>query len=269
MLPKLSNILDILEELAPVGLAEDWDNPGLQVGQRSQIIQKIAIALDPTLANLKTARRKNAQLLLTHHPLIFTPLTHFDVEIFPANVIFEAMRDGISIVAAHTNLDVSQGGINDMLAQIFELQNATPLQKRVDKNTGEVGLGRIGLLPEAKSLDKMGEAVKKKLGSQTVKMVGKGNRPINRVAVVGGSGGSLVSVAAEAGADLLITGDVGHHHALEAESRGMALIDGGHFRTEKTALSLFADRFEKILIKKGWEGTVEFLQEERDPMRYR
>ncbi len=266
---RLSNIIDILEELAPASLAEDWDNPGLQVGQRSQIIQKIMIALDPTLANLKTAHRRRAQLLLTHHPLIFTPLTHFDMETFPVNVIFKAMRDGISIVAAHTNLDVSQGGINDMLAQIFELQDATPLQKRGDSNTDKVGLGRIGLLPEAKSLDEMGETVKEKLGSQAVKIVGKGDRLISRVAVVGGSGGSLVSFAAEAGADLLITGDVGHHHSLEAESTGLALIDGGHFHTEKAALSLFADQLGKILIKKDWEATVEFLQDERDPMRYR
>ena len=266
---KLSDILDLLEELAPNSLAEDWDNPGLQVGKKSQTIHKILIALDPTLQALKTATQIKAQLLLTHHPLIFKPLFHLDQEVFPANVIFEAIRTGTSIIAAHTNLDRSQGGINDMLAQLFGLQHATVLQKMTDLNDHGVGLGRIGLIPESKSLDEMVETVKEKLGLQTTKLVGRGDQPINRIAVVGGSGGGFVATAAEAGADLLITGDLGHHHALEAENLGLALIDGGHFHTEKAALSLFTDRFKKILKNRNWEATIEFFQTERCPITYR
>lgn len=269
MLLKLSDILDLLEELAPSRLAEDWDNPGLQVGKKSQSIHKILIALDPTLQALRAAHQINAQLLLTHHPLIFKPLFHLDQGVFPANVIFEAMRTGTSIVSAHTNLDRSQGGINDMLAQLFNLQQVTVLQKSTDLDDHGVGLGRIGLIPEPRSLDDMVGTVKERLGLQTMKIVGQGEQLINRIAVVGGSGGGFVSEAAEAGADLLITGDLGHHHALEAENFGLALIDGGHFHTEKAALSLFADQLKRILKDRNWEATVEFFQTERCPMRYR
>lgn len=268
MRPKLSDILDLVEELAPKRLAEDWDNPGLQVGKKSQTIHKILIALDPTLLALNRAIQIKAQLLLTHHPLIFKPLTRLDQEAFPANVIFEAMRTGTAIVAAHTNLDRTRGGINDMLAQLFNLQHVTALEKSIDPDDQVAGLGRMGLIPQAKRLDEMVEIVKEKLGLQTIGFVGRGDRSIHRIAVVGGSGGGFVSRAAAAGVDLLITGDLGHHHALEAENLGLALIDGGHFHTEKAALSLFADRFKGMLSKRNWEADVEFFKAEPCPMGY-
>lgn len=268
MIPKLKDIFDVLERLAPSRLAEDWDNPGLQVGDFSKEIKRIFLSLDPTLEAVREASKREAQLLLTHHPLIFTSLFHLDKAIHPGKVIAEALREGISILAAHTNLDVVEGGINDMLARLFDLQEPRVLQGRDDPMIAGAGLGRIGDLLEPMSLDAMMDRVKRVLGVKRVMVVGRKDLLIRRVAVVGGSGGRMVSVASTAGADLLITGDVGHHDALEARDLGLALIDGGHFYTEKAALRLFTNRLKCTLKELDWDVRVEFYDDEMNPAQY-
>jgi len=264
MNPTLKDFLDFLETIAPGRLAESWDNPGLQVGSLSQKISKIFTSLDPTLNALTSASEANAQLLFTHHPLIFKPLSRLDINSFPGDVVAKTAKSGISIVAAHTNLDAAKGGINDILADLMRLRNVEVL-KNADEMDG-VGLGRIGYLPEPAGLSLVARDVKKVLGTQNIKVVGKKDTLIHRLAVVGGSGGSLLSLAYEQGADLLLTGDVGHHVALEAKSLGMALLDGGHFHTEKTAFRVFVKNLNKILKAKGWEITFEIDKDETDPI---
>jgi dinuclear metal center YbgI/SA1388 family protein len=266
MIPKLKDILELLENLASARLAEPWDNPGLQVGSFSQDITKIFISLDPTLKALRSAQKRNAQLLLTHHPLIFKPLSQLEISTYPGNVIFEAIKDGIAVVAAHTNLDTAWGGINDILADLFELKDVEIL-KEVGE-TSNFGLGRIGDLPEPMKVSLVIKKAKAILGAEKLKIVGQGDALINRIAIVGGAGGSLVSLAYKKGADLILTGDVSHHNALEAESLGMALIDGGHFRMEKVAFDIFADRLRPLTVEQGWDITVEIDKDENDPMRH-
>ena len=268
MLPTLQDILDTLEELAPSNAAEDWDNPGLQVGELSQKIKKIFISLDPTLKAVKEASDSKAQLLLTHHPLIFKSISHLNQGVYPGNVIFTALKKGISIISAHTNLDVAEGGINDILTNLFNLQDVEVLKKREALDIKGAGLGRIGYLPKPMRLSTMTETVKAVLGTERVKVVGHRNMKIRRVAVVGGSGGEMVSIASNKRADLLITGDVSHHEALEAENLGMALIDGGHFYTEKAALRPFMDRLKAALTKQDWDVTVDLYDNETCPMRF-
>ncbi|MFH1243416.1 MAG: Nif3-like dinuclear metal center hexameric protein [Pseudomonadota bacterium] len=251
MHPRLRDILELLEEIAPSRLAAVWDNPGLQVGSYSQEIRKVFLALDPTLRTLRRAQDRDAQLLVTHHPLILKPLSRVDINIYPGEVIFEAVRGEISVVSAHTNLDVARGGINDILAGLLDLRDVAVLEER----EGEygVGLGRIGDLPEPAGLLVVVERVKGILGSRNVNVAGKGGDRIRRLAVVGGSGGSLVSLAFDRGADLLLTGDVSYHHALEAESLGIALLDAGHFSTEKTAFRVFGKDLGERFQAEGWE----------------
>lgn len=265
MIPKLKDILDILEKIAPARLAEPWDNPGLQVGSYSHEISKILVALDPTLRALKSAQERNAQLLLTHHPLIFDRLSRLDILTYPGNVIIEAVKNSISLVAAHTNLDVSRGGINDILADILGLQHVEIL-KHVSETDG-AGLGRIGDLPEPAELSVVVKRIKEILDVDRIKVVGRQGIRINRVAVVGGSGGNMVSLAAQKGADLLLTGDVSHHHALKAESLDIALIDGGHFHTEKVAFGIFAGHLKDMFTSNGWKVAVEIFEDETDPVR--
>lgn len=266
MVPRLEEIIAMLEQIAPAALAEDWDNPGLQVGNPSQEVRKIMTALDPTLEAVKEAAKRGAQMVLTHHPLIFPSLVSLNREIYPGDVIFEACRGEISVVAAHTNLDVAQGGINDMLASLFNLEGPEVLKKT--EGVAGAGLGRIGDLHEPDPLPSFAAKVKTLLGLEVLKVSGGGKERIRRVAVVGGSGGSLVPLASAMGADVLVTGDVGHHDFLQAETLGMALIDAGHFHTEKKAFALFGDHFRNLLNEEGWDVVVENWQEESSPLKW-
>jgi dinuclear metal center YbgI/SA1388 family protein len=266
MAKKLKDFLSLLEEIAPSELAEPWDNPGLQVGSYFQEVEKVFLALDPTLRALRMACERKAQLLLTHHPLIFNGLSLVDFGGHPGNVIREAARNDISVVAAHTNLDVARGGINDILADLVGLENVEVL-KELGK-AGSEGIGRIGDLPGATTLSVFARNVRGILGTAKLKIVGERDARVRRVAVVGGSGGSLLSTAFEKGADLLLTGDVGHHHALEGQSLGMALIDGGHFHLEKKAFGVFSERLKDILSSYGWKIEVEWEEGEADPAHF-
>lgn len=268
MAPKLMAIIEVLEEIAPSRAAEEWDNAGLQVGHLSQEIQKILISLDPTLRAVRKAQQRNAQLLLTHHPLIFRPISHLDQGVYPGDVISEALHGGISIFAAHTNLDLVRGGINDILAELLGLENVEVLENRNDSGADGPGLGRVGNLTWPLKLSQMTEKVKEVLGAGRIKVVGHKNRKIARVAVVGGAGGSMIFAASKKRADLLVTGDVRHHEALEAEALGLTLIDAGHFHTEKAALGPFADRLKDALKGRKMDVIVEVYKDESAPMWY-
>jgi dinuclear metal center YbgI/SA1388 family protein len=213
---------------------------------------------------LKSAVHVEAELLLTHHPLIFRPILSLDINAYPGNVIIEAVHKRIAIVAAHTNLDVARGGINDMLADLLGLKNVDVL--REIHGMTDAGLGRIGDLPRPVEFDQIKEHVMRVLETNQLRIAGPEKQVIRRVAVVGGSGGSLVSMAYEKGADLLITGDVSHHHALEAQSLGLTLIDGGHFHTEKAAFKAFAKPFKSMIEESGRDIAVVVNEEEVDPL---
>lgn len=264
MNPTVHDLLKLLDELAPFERAEQWDNPGLQVGDPSQGIAKICVALDPSLESLRDCARKGGQALLTHHPLIFKPLTTLDVRRYPANVLLEAAREGISVIAIHTNLDVARMGINHMLAEQLDLQDIAVLKKMGEK--GEWGLGRIGSLPVPIPLSSVLQRLKGILGAERLRLTGDLHKVIRRVAVVGGSGGDLIKDASDRGADLLLTGDVGHHDALEARTLGMAVVDGGHFLTERLGLKKFTAFFQDMLKERRWDVDVFFIEDESDPL---
>ncbi len=264
VIPTLQDMLAFLDQVAPTDLAESWDNPGLQVGDLAQRIQRMCVALDPTLDSVRASLEQDSQLLLTHHPLIFSPLSSFDLNTYPANVISEAAKAGLSIVAAHTNLDEAEGGINDMLAESLQLRQVRVL-KEFDGRPG-CGLGRIGEWPSPVPLTVLIQRLKEILGTSRLKATGDPDRTVRRVAVVGGSGGSLVREAFQKGADLLLTGDIGHHHALKARTLGLALVDGGHFLTERLALKRFTGLLQNGFNAHGWDVRVTFVKEETDPM---
>lgn len=266
-MPSLRDIIAVLEDLVPGRLAEDWDNPGLHVGNPSQGVEKIFVALDPTLESVVRAAQRGAQMLFTHHPLIFRPLVSLDSHTYPGNVIVECIKRDVSVFSAHTNLDIARGGINDMLAGLFHLQDVEVLENRDDPRLVDIGLGRIGYFKEPRPLRKIVEMTKDVLGINHVRVVGHEERDIYKTAVVGGAGGRMAGIASARGADLLITGDVGHHAARDAENLGLALIDAGHFHTEKAAFQAFAERFGGVLRQKGWGVAMEYDDMEKGPSR--
>lgn len=268
MIPTVKDILNLLNEIAPFDLAEEWDNSGLQIGSPDQPVNKMLIALDPTLEVVQEALSQKAQLLLTHHPLIFRTISSINLSLYPGQVILEAIKGNLSIISAHTNLDLAKNGINQMLARLFELQNIEILQINNHPDHPLVGLGRIGNLPSARPLGEIAKWVKDKIGAVNVSVVGQKEKPISRVAVVGGSGGSMASQAFQRGADLLITGDIGHHDSLTALSLGISLIDGGHFLTEWSALRIFKDYLQREMFDLSWEIQIEFFNKETCPHWY-
>ncbi len=277
MVPNLSEVQRVLEGLAPHGLAEPWDNPGLQVGDPDRRISGILVSLDPTLAAVREASGRGAQLLITHHPLIFRPISSLDMGSFPGDVIGEALRRGVSVVSLHTNLDSAEGGINDILAGLLDLRDVEVLEKKAgngmaqkvisaEANTETTGLGRVGNLPDPVPLSVMKTKVTEALGAKRpLRQIGDGRVMVRRVAVVGGAGGGLVARAVERGADILVTGDVTYHQALEAVRLGLTVIDGGHFLTERAAMRVFAERLKSVLISGGWDLRVNYSEEERSP----
>lgn len=367
---RIQDLLGLTNTLYPPILAEDWDNVGLHAGDPSAELKKVLVALDPSEKALQAALDSGAQALLSHHPLIFHPLKSLTPTDATGRVLFRAIREGIAVLCAHTNLDCGRQGLNDWLAAALGLSEVKPLSGRkqgelyklvvfvptgyegrvaealfaagagkvgnydrcsfrtggsgtfrpgaqtdpfvgavgrnetvrevrletilpreslrrtVDRmlrahpyeeaaydliplaNTRlDVGLGRLGRLTEATTLSEFAAGVKEALGASALRMVGEPARRVAKVAVCGGSGASLLGDALSRGADVLVTGDVKYHEARNAEDRGIALIDAGHFATERLMVKGLARTLRKETESRGinlafveWEG-------EEDPFR--
>jgi GTP cyclohydrolase I len=266
MRPKTKDLLAVLDSIAPSKISEEWDNPGLQVGSLHGEIDRIMLSLDPTIEGIREAARRRAQVLLTHHPLLFRPISCLDQDSYPGNVIREALAQGISIVAVHTNLDAAASGINQVLAELLNLKEVAPLHRIPEYPEG--GLGRIGLLPEPMALAPFVAKLKKVFCAEGVRVIGETAAPISRTAIMGGAGGSMISRASEMGADVFVTGDVTYHQALEARALGLLVIDAGHFCTERTAFAHFAERLRQGLRGSRFDADVEVFGDEKDPFSY-
>lgn len=267
MVPSLKQVINILDELAPFELAEKWDNSGLQVGSHDRIIEKILVALDPTLEAVWKASSRGAQLLITHHPLLFRPISCIDVDIYPGDVIREAIKKDIAVIAAHTNLDSAKTGINHHLAQKINLIDVEVLEPRELRGEEGHGLGVIGNLAESADLFSVSMLIKDVLGIERLKVIGANESAVKRVAVAGGSGRDLIGTAVQKNADLLITGDIGHHDALLAKTLNINIIDAGHFSTERAALAGFIENLGGIFAGYKMNIALELFEDETDPVR--
>lgn len=178
----VKNIFDFLNCLYPESLACSFDNVGLLVGDGEKQVKKVIISLDCTLDTVKKAVQNGCELIITHHPVIFSPLKN----ILAGSIQFELIKNGISVISMHTNLDVADGGVNDCLCNALGLKNI----KTITANDGYVlKMGSISPV----SADKLAEHIKEKLGG-CVKFV-DGQKPIRNVLVCSGSGGEFISEA--------------------------------------------------------------------------
>lgn len=226
---KLNDFLSALEAIAPQALALEWDNVGLLIGPDHDEVRHVLVALDCTPVTAQEALECAADLLLTHHPLFLSGIKRFlpnDPETAGAYIL---ARHGIGHVAAHTNLDVAQGGVNDALAAALGLTGTAAY--------GAAGMGRIGTLPTPVSLERLAQTVAAQLDT-AVRVCGAGTRLVSRVAVLGGAGSGEAEEAVAAGAEVYITGECRHHHALYAAQRELCVIEAGHYETERVALPL-------------------------------
>lgn len=229
----VKKIHQLLDHMAPFEHQMDFDNAGFLVGRWNGEVTKVLIALDITLPVIEEAAALGAQLILSHHPVIFHPAkTVTDRD--PAGRILRALvAHDISAICAHTNLDVVQGGVNDALAKALDLQRTVILRLLGEDGPYPVkyGLGRVGTLDVAMEPMEFAALVKARLDAKTMRAV-LGDRPITSVAVSGGACGDMLREVVEWNCDAFVTGDVKYDQFLEAAALGITLIDAGHFATE-------------------------------------
>ena len=225
----------LLDESAPQQLSEPWDNDGVMLcANLDKEVKKVLFALEVRQSTAQYAAKNGFDLIITHHPLIFKPLSR----IVDTNYkLFEALiKNGISVLSYHTRFDKASGGMNDALAALLELTDVTPL--------GEDGLGRIGSLPSELSCAQLGLFAKEMLGCESVIMSRcDGGKKIKRAAVVGGAGKDYIYEAAKSGADAFVSSEIPHHLLIEAEQLSLCVLDCGHYYTERIG----AKRLEQIV----------------------
>ncbi len=364
---KIAGVIAILEELAPPQYAEDWDNVGLLVGSRQAETGAVLVALDCTREVLDEAVEAGAALVVCHHPPIFRPLKRLLADDPVGLLLHRAVAAGVSVYAAHTNLDASEVGVNTVLAEILGLTDLSALQRAPERRRNKLvtflppdhvaavsaalfsagagrigdyagcsfrlegagtftpgpdshpaygekggpnevrevrlevvveekdlartlealllshpyeepaydvyplrdfspaGLGRVGNLPRPLSLADLALRCSRELANPAVRVAGDPALGITRVAVCGGSGGKLARAAVRAGAQALVTGDVGYHDALEAAGLGLAVIDAGHYHTERPAMQRLARLLEEGMERAGLEAPVRLSEIRTDP----
>ena len=239
----VKDILEFVESIAPVYMKEDWDNVGLNCGHEDQEVSKILVALDPFAHVCAEAKEIGAQLLLTHHALVWEKGFITDQTEQGKNTLF-LIENKISHINAHTNLDCAPGGVNDILADMLGLENIRVIDPQgADDQGREYGLLRCGTVKE-QSVSEFLYQVKSALGCKGLKYVDSG-KPVHKVAVGGGACAGFMKQAAAAGCDTFVTADTRYNQFWDAKATGINLIDAGHFHTENPVCAYLADQLQQ------------------------
>ena len=252
MLATVNDLVELLEELMPSNLAEDWDNVGLMLGRKGKTVKRILLALDLSKEVVEQAVAQKIDLIITHHPAIFKKLKRVVDNDWQQDLLLTLAENGIAVYSAHTNLDCVSTGVNDVLAKLLQLEDTEILD---DSN----GLGRIGVVEET-SLTEYAQVVKNALKADYV-VVGDAGKQVHKVAVCGGAGSDLIDLALAKGADTLVTGDVKYHSAQQAVFSGLNIIDAGHQPTELPVLEKLADRLSLRLVERDMDVVVNVAKE--------
>ena len=248
---KCSDVIACLERVAPRCFAEKWDNVGLLAGREEKEVKKILLALDPTSEVVDEAANWGADLLITHHPLIFSGIKSVTTSDFIGKRVFNLIFQDICYYAMHTNFDVK--GMADAVAGQLELEKCQVLDVTFQDEISKEGIGRMGELPRTMSLEECAKHVKERCKLASVKVFGDPDKLIDAVALIPGSGKSYIDLAIKKGAQVVITGDIDHHNGLDAVERGLAVIDAGHYGIEH----IFIDIVERYL--RGAEVALDII----------
>ena len=257
----VSDILNYIHTLAPRYMKMDWDNVGLLCGSKRTPVTKILVALDPFEDVCHEAAEIGAELIVTHHPLIFQGIKSVTDETEVGRCLQFLCRNGISAINAHTNLDCAPGGVNDRLAQVLGLQNIQIIDP-IRENDLQWGLLRCGDVAE-QSLDVFLLTVKENLKCDGLRYV-DGGKPVHKVAVGGGACAGEFMDAVNAGCDTFVTSDVKYNQFWEARNAGLNLIDAGHFHTENPIVTVLAEKIAAAFP----EVEVKISEKHRDCMKF-
>ncbi len=248
------------EKHYPDSLAYEWDNVGLQVGTMNKELTGILIALDATKEIVKEALAKDCNLVITHHPLLFKPLTTIATDAYKGQLIETIIKHDITVYSSHTNFDRGEAGMNAALAERIGLTNTGIL----DFDTEEEGIGRIGDITPM-TLEEAIRHVKERLGIKKARLITKKplEKKVERIAISGGSGAHHMFAAKMKAADLYVTGDVSYHQAHDMLQIGLTTLDIGHY-----AEKIFREALKKELEAYGIAAPVHIAESERDPFVY-
>lgn len=230
------DIIRHLEVLAPAEYAMDWDNVGLLVGKRDSEVKKILIAVDATYEVCQKAIDSGADMIITHHPMIFSKVKNVNSDTVIGKKLLMLIEAGICCYAMHTNYD-TRGGMAKHAADMLELKNTEVLEETLN---GE-GIGQIGILDNTMTLSELGEKTKKIFGLKNVMIYGDINSSVDKIAICPGSGKSVIDTAAKKGVQCLITGDIGHHEGIDGMELGLSIIDASHYGIEKIFINYIYD----------------------------
>jgi dinuclear metal center YbgI/SA1388 family protein len=266
---QIEDILGFMENECPKRLAESWDNVGLLLGDTNAEVHRLMTCLTITPATVAEAIDKKADLIISHHPCPFQPIRRITTETTVGRLLWALIGEKISVISPHTSFDSSSAGINQMLAEMLELEDVSPLIPEVseepDVPQSNIGAGRIGWLRDSVSILEFVDRVKEKLRLEAIRWVGQEGSTVSRVAVGCGAADQWVHEAHRKACDVLVVGEAKFHACLEAEALGLALVLPGHFSSERFAVERLVERlahdFEQLEI---WA-----CEEESDPIHYR
>ncbi len=269
MVVRVADVMAWLDAQAPFRYAADWDNSGLQVGDPNAEVARIMVALDVTPNTLTEAATSRCQCLVTHHPLIFQPLKTLRFDKPPVILIARAIRNGIHLIAAHTNLDAACDGTNQQLARMVGLKRCFPLDSdpRWQGEERYAGMGVVGELPEATPLEHFVAALQRLFPSAPLRVVGDGRRLVGRVALCTGSGAGFIEKVIAGGCDAFVSGDFKYHEARRAEEAGLALVDLGHFASERFIVEPLAEALRAAVASAGVGVEILTARDEDEPFR--
>lgn len=252
---KWERVKKALEEIAPLALQEPWDNSGLQLMWEERDIKRVLVALEITEDVVSEAIYGDIDLIITHHPLIFGGLKSIDCKTVTGRYIAKLAQKQIAVYSVHTPFDKADGGNNDFIAGMLALKDVKPFTK------GDMPepIGRVGRLPWEMKLEQLVEHLARlmKLEPGQIRFAGKPETAVEFVGICTGAGADLMGIAQESGCDVLITGDLKYHQAQEAAESNFAVIDAGHYGTER----YFTENFAEKLYNET-QGQIEIFQSE-------
>lgn len=232
---KCSEIIEILEALAPRRCACGWDNPGLLAGRREKEVKKILLTVDADDAAVARALEVGADMIVSHHPLIFKAVKHVTDEDFIGRRLVTMIQADLSYFAMHTNFDAAPGCMADIVAKRLGIADGEPLEEMGEEDGVPYGIGKVGRLAEPVTGMELARRVKEEFGLPYVLVYGSGlweKEPVTYLAACPGSGGSTIGAALEKKAQVLVTGDISHHEGIDAAAQGLMILDAGHYGLE-------------------------------------
>lgn len=248
--PTVNDIYNYIDSIAPFCRQCEWDNSGLIIGENGKAVKKIAVVLDITAEAVLKAAEMKAELIVSHHPVIFRAVKKFT----NSDPAFLLAKHGIAAICAHTSLDIAKGGVNDALASELGFDNTAPMA-----DEGETSMIRIADIPET-SGENLAKLCVEKLATGV--RISDSCKTIKKVALCGGAGGDFIGDVASAGCDAYITGDISHHEFLDAKALGLTLIAAGHFETENPVVAVLAEK-----LKENFDAEVEIIPQ-NSPVNY-